>query len=166
MSQSMLSRLADISTPKHVSTVYVHGESYKLYRLSFEGDVSNIFVFRPTVKGGIEKIIDLDTGNALFPNNRGCCYMVYTADYRILGPFLYRLFISDDKKKLTYQSYASITRYSDEHAMYDFTVGESVMCYGQGPTNTDLLYFKLKNQPKRLVLSNQGAWRLEEAAVG
>ena len=165
MSQSMLSRLADISSPKPVTSLSVYTENYKVYRLDFDGDLSNIFVFKPLSRSGIEKIIDLDTGNGLFPNNKGSSYMVYTSDYRILGPFIYRLFICDDKKKLTYEPHVKFTKYTSPTPMYDFSIGENILSYGMGPNPNDVLFIKLKHQPKRLICSNQGAWRLEEAAV-
>lgn len=159
----MLSRFAEICKPTKVGHMNIYGEEHSLYRLSFDSDESNIFVFRPHSKGSSEKIIDLDTGNALFPNNKGSCYMIYTADFRILAPYIYKIFIHDDRKILEYGSYVECTNYSTEgHSAWDFEIGGNTMSYGMGPTNLDKFFIKLNYQPKKLVLSNQGAWRLDD----
>ena len=163
----MLYRLAEISTPKHVATCQVYGEEYKIYRLIFDDDESNFFVFRPMNKHGIEKIIDLDTGNALFPNNKGTSYMVFATDFRIVAPFIYKIFIYDDKQKLKFnEEYVDFEDYSANKSFcYDFEIDGNILSYGMGPTKNDVLFIKLKRQSKRLVYSLQNTWRLDEKTV-
>lgn len=162
MSQTMLARLNEISTIKKIFDCAVFGEEHAVYRLYFDKDPSNFFIFRAKVKGAVEKIIDLDTGNALFPHNKGSNYMVFHSDYKTIAPYLYRLFIIDDKTKLVYGKHTEFVDYSDgTHNMYDFVIDGNVLSFGYEKSNLDLLSIKLSQQDKKLIRSNAGSWRIE-----
>lgn len=163
MTAGLTSKLNDISTLHKCGKVTIYNVEYMLHRLLFEDDESNIFLFRPMSSKETEKVIDLDTGNALWPHNKGCQYMVYPNDFRTLAPYIYKIFIAKDADKLIYYNHVELVDYTtSDTKMYDFVVDKNVLSFGYEEEG-DILSIKLSQSNKKLVLSKSRQWRTEDA---